>query len=356
MPILDFHFQEHVLDIPPTVKIGKDDFLNLKSNELLNMPKPLINKWLSEILCENVSSYPSYDRIYTAMADFFEIDKCHLLLTAGSDEAIKLLNYSLFKKTQNLYLQHPNYASYERYGQLFEHKLNLVPVREIYQHNANDFKNLENVPGIIIIANPNGFTGQSFCLSELSLICESAKSKNQMLVVDEAYSDFSTESCLPLIKEFDNLILIKSFSKNFGLAGSRISALISRPDIISYLARWFPETPLSGPTIAITLSALKQKEQIYQVRKDLIGLRNAFIQKLSVFSEFRALNTKSNFILLELKSSNLSFDLFRYLKSKQIYVGELTRVSGFERCIRLTVCEEREQFILVEAIQEWLKQ
>ncbi|MGE7307970.1 aminotransferase class I/II-fold pyridoxal phosphate-dependent enzyme, partial [Priestia megaterium] len=253
---IDTHIKKELITIENKKKVSKKGKLNLSSNELLH--EDLLdfnNKVLGQINVDSIFNYRYFPDDIKSVANILSVPVENMILSAGSDDAIKILTESVIKTTNRLIIPYPNYENYFSYASL--RGIDIIPIefnsmsRSKPNHTVEDIEKLliHSPPSSLVISNPNGFSGEAFTYEEMSYLCELCNKKNHLLIIDEAYSAFGDLNHIGLLEKFNNVIIIRSFSKSFGLAGIRIAAIFSTPNIIRYIAKWNSPNAISGITL-----------------------------------------------------------------------------------------------------------
>lgn len=340
--IIDLHTQKNLLRFLPYKRKSYTGFLNLANNELVH---PIIislwQKFKDLMSGDEVSHYPYYQFLINQLADFFNLDPSQVLVSAGSDDAIKMITFLMIAQQKKLIIQIPNYHSYTYYAQLIN-----ANIQEIFHHPDNVdlfikalMERMKNSnPSLVVLTNPNGISGISFNLNQIREVLELGKAKYHIVVLDEAFVDFSHMEHISLLSEFDNLIIIHSFSKNFGLAGLRIAATFSSPQIINYLWRWNGPNPISSLSLLFLQYCLQNKDKIQQAQSDIKRSREWFIKELIRHKpRWKVYPSHGNFVLVDTQNKSNSETVCQLLKEKKIIVRNLSSLPGYESCFRTTL-------------------
>jgi len=264
---------------------------------------------------------------------------------------------SLAATQQRMILQSPNYENYMNFGRHFGCGITLVPT---VPGNPEPFlKELRRVvdrssPALVVLANPNGFSGHAHPMEILHEIARRCDVAGHLLLIDEAYSSYVPMSHAPLLKEFSGVILVRSFSKAFGMAGLRLGLVASGCQIIDYLSRWQIANAVSSIALEFFEYCLTNREILEKAREELMEVRSELSAAvLELLPGWRSYPTAANFILLEAPDITAATDLVSYLASHAIRTRHLGDVMGYERCIRMTVWQRSTMRYVIEALEKY---
>jgi len=219
---------------PPSAdRAGK---LRLDFNENTVGCSPRVIEFLTSKLCEQqLSIYPEYTRVKPALAAFFKVTPDELLLTNGTDEAIQVLVNTYVDDADEVIILRPSYAMYRFYAEVAG-----ANIKEIdYTPGTLAFPLAQLLDSIspttraILISNPNNPTGTATNIPPIRQILE--RTPQAAVLIDEAYYEFSGITALPLVKDYPNLFVSRTFSKVYGMAAMRIGCLFSQAANVQYL-------------------------------------------------------------------------------------------------------------------------
>lgn len=213
--------------------------VNLDRNERLSpLPDEIIEEMRAALQSSLLTGYPSMESLYKKLSASLDVDREHLLLTPGSDAAVKAL-YQVYSQpgSQSLMLD-PSYAMYPIYARMFGMEPVQVGFREDLTVDEDDFVGRVQ-PGVrlVFLANPNQPTGTIVDDTVVEALLHKAGEVGALVVVDEAYFPFSGRTLLPLVTEHRNLVVMRTCSKAWGLAGLRIGFVAADPEVIHDLYR-----------------------------------------------------------------------------------------------------------------------
>jgi histidinol-phosphate aminotransferase len=281
---------------PPTA--GRADKLRLDFNENTVGCSPRVIERLRECLSAGqLAVYPEYGEAKREIADHFHTTAEQFVFTNGTDEAIQVLINAYVDDGQEVLLLRPAYAMYRFYAEVAGAK-----IREIdYQRPAMDFPLTELLDAItpetraVLIANPNNPTGTGVGLLGIERILKRAR--KAVVMIDEAYYEFSGITALPLIENHPNLFVSRTFSKVYGMAAMRLGCLFSHPANVGYLHK--AQSPYSVNTLAILAAqeAVRDRPYIENYVTEVLAARELLavgLEKLGI----SYVPSSANFVLL----------------------------------------------------------
>ncbi|MFC1652384.1 pyridoxal phosphate-dependent aminotransferase [Planctomycetota bacterium] len=220
--------------------IGSDrsGYVRLDKNErTVPFTDEMLLEMIASIDAQEITMYPDQTVLYRKLSEFLSIEESYILLTAGSDSAIKTIYETYVNAGDEVIYLWPTYAMIDVYADMFAAK----KIKIGYSHDLKvDFCSLldhvENGARIAFIANPNQPTGTILSKSEINQIVQASEESGTLLVLDEAYLSFSDQkSAMKYVKEYSNVAVVQTFSKAFGLASVRLGYIVTRPENIQWL-------------------------------------------------------------------------------------------------------------------------
>ncbi len=293
----------------------------------------------------NLYSDPDCVELREKLASILGVTKENLIMTNGSDEALNFCFMAYADKDQEIVFPNITYGFYSVFAQINECKYSEIPLNEEFEINPADYMGINKT---IVIANPNAPTG-------IALSCETIKeilksNPNNIVIVDEAYADFNTESMLPYINEFKNLIVVRTFSKSRSLAGARLGFAVANEFLIEDLNAIRCSTNpynVNSLTIAAGIACLNDDKYYMDNCKKIIKTRERIKNELTA-NGFYCLNSKANFLFIKKKKMK-GDELYRKLKIKGILVRHFNK-KEIKDYIRVTIGSDRDMDIFLQAI------
>lgn len=269
-----------------------------------SMPKELFQEIMSGFTIEEASAYPEMKTVYDAMSKFLGQPIKRILLSSGADMAIKITLESICEKGDQLLTCAPTYAMYTVYAKMLECKLNSILPDEYGNFNINDLiAGAKDDIRAVILANPNGITGFYFTYDEIrKLLTELPETP---IIIDEAYADFAGLDVVPLLDEFSNLIVIRSFSKNIGFTGLQVGYILARESVIEFIEKFKPGTEINSLAARAVKVLCSKPELIKAQVAETIQVRKFFANSLKELG-FKVIENGGNFVLVDFGHKTVS--------------------------------------------------
>ena len=249
--------------------------------------------------------YPQYTELYTSLAKHFQIKEEQVLLTNGSSEAIDLVMRACTDPQDKIIIPKPSFAMFSQYAKINRCEIEYIGYDDDMNLSKQDYIDAirENKPKICILCNPNNPTGSDIEIEELEDIIAFAKTQACLVLLDEAYSDFSKKTALPLLNKYSNLVIVKTFSKSFGLAGLRLGCAIASKDTLAGLQKVQSPYAVNQFAVVCLYTLLEHYESIEAFCREVIEESHAYILSFLKKYAIRYYDTTANFVLFEPQSN-----------------------------------------------------
>lgn len=317
------------------------------SSELRKAIASMLNKTGGIMGTANVDEH---DNVTPAKKLPFEVTPEMIFCGNGSDEVLSFLFYAFFSSESPLIAPEFSYSFYPVYCGYYNIPLKKVPLAQDFSLNTKQMLNetKKNFTGMIF-ANPNAPTSISLSVKEIKHMLDNYP-KDKAFVVDEAYVDFSDETVLPLLKDYKNLIIVRTFSKSMSFAGMRLGYIIADPEYVNAMTRVknsFNHFP--GDVVMQTSGIAACSDPAYYVKntKKIIKTRENF--KSFILKEgFIVLNSKTNFLFV--KKENMSgHDLYEHAKKDGLLIRHFN-TPGISDYVRITIGTDEQMAALIESL------
>lgn len=326
-------------------------YIKLNTNE---SPFPPSEKAISAAaeMAKSLQLYsdPEVTPLVEKMSEIFGVDTDEVLMTNGSDEILNFAFMAYCDKNHPAAFPSISYGFYSVFAEINNLPYEEIPLREDFTINVDDYIGINKT---IFIANPNAPTGIALPVSELEKIIKS--NPDNVVVIDEAYVDFGAESCVPLIKKYDNLLVTQTFSKSRSMAGARLGFGIANKRIIQDLNTIkYSTNPynINRMTMAAGIGVLCDEEYTKRNCKTIIENRAYTVEELKKIG-FEILDSSSNFIFAKHPRKD-GREIYLELKERGILVRHFDKpiLSQYNR---ITIGTEEQMQTLIDNLKEMVK-
>jgi histidinol-phosphate aminotransferase len=330
--------------------LGSRDGVRLDFNENTFACSPKVLEVLGSISSASLTKYPEREPVEKLVATHLGLDASQVLLTNGVDEAIHVLCQAYLGAGDEFLLPVPTYSMYEVYGSATEARI--IPVQA-----GSDFsfpieslmEKITPATKLITIANPNSPTGSIVTRETILHILESAP--QAIVLVDEAYYHFYGQTVLDLIGRVPNLIVTRTFSKAYGLAGLRLGMLAASAEQMRWLRRMISPYSVNGLALACLPAALNDQAYLnWYVEESLQG-RKAFADALQELG-LQYWPSEANFILVKIGRKHREF--VDAMRRRNVLVRDRSNDPGCDGCVRITVGAQEHTAQGIQALKKSL--
>ena len=328
--------------------------VKLNTNESPYGPSPKALAAIEGQNNEDLRLYPDPEGagLKQAIAKLHGLNPNQVFLGNGSDEVLAHVFAGLLKHSKPVHFPDITYSFYPVYCKLFGIDYRTVPLGNNFELNISDYKTPN---GGIIFPNPNAPTGRSIARSEIESLL--SQNTDSVVVIDEAYVDYGTESCIPLLRGStcpENLLVVHTLSKSRALAGLRVGFAVGHPTLIEGLERVknsFNSYPLGRLAQAGAIAAIEDQAHLEQTSAKIIQTRTQLVSELATLG-FETLPSTANFIFTR-HPKHAGAKLYQALRDKGIIVRhfKLPRIDDF---LRITIGTDEQSGELVSALKKIL--
>lgn len=320
---------------------------------------------LSHDIFKNINLYPEYPYV-DLKKDLIEywsevatLRSENIQISNGSISILENINRVFIEPDTKVLGYCPQFTDYmcdvQAMGGIFKYVL--LKESSNYKFDVKDVLNaITSDLKIIYLDNPNNPTGQVIPLKDIELILKEAAKSDICVIIDEAYADFinKKESAIALIEEFNNLIVVRSFSKGLGLAGMRIGYLVSNHDFCSYYTKANSPFPISNIASIMARSALKDNDFIKYSTEKIVEIKKAFIKSLT---KLKVMETDERVSIMLIKCEDPEVDLYSLFYKNKIATERGSDFTGLSKnFVRFKVPKDYVRAInLVKKIENSLK-
>jgi histidinol-phosphate aminotransferase len=314
---------------------NKKDVLKLDWNESNLLLPEKVKKRLIEFIKKGPTFwYPDvFNRtLIKEIAKYLKISPSCIQYFEGSDSALDYVVRTFLKQKDEVAISSPTYDNFRVYVEAIGAKINYIFGKDIFSTDIkNLLKNLSHKTKLLYLCNPNNPTGAFYSKEEIEKILKSFP--KTILLVDEAYAEFTQKTVVSLVKKYNNLIVSRSFSKAFGLASFRLGYLVTAPENISYINKIRNGKNISAIAQIAALHILRNKKYMEKYVEEIKRAKAMTVKNLREMG-FSVIETPANFILI--KTNNPS-DFCKKLEKQKIFVRNLSHLPFLKNYIRITI-------------------
>lgn len=326
--------------------------IKLDANENpYSIPDKIENILKSKVSYENLNRYPDARavKLCSKLAEYVGngINGEMVMVGDGSDELINIIISAYLSKGSAILLPTPGFAMYNVFSSINEGRIIQFERDEDFNIDMDRMIEVikEEKPTLVFLCNPNNPTGT---LTDRESIIKLIESSECMVVIDEAYYEFSGLSVADLINKYDNLIIMRTLSKAWGLAGLRLGYLVSNKNIINDLLKVKSPFNVNSITQDIGCLFLDYKDYMVERTEMILKEREWLIQSLKSINDIKIFDTSANFIMIKVKDAQNISDK---LREAGIAIRNFNNYQGIKDCIRITVGTREENNRLIEILK-----
>ena len=353
------HFKPHLRALERyRTSTGRDleDGLCLDRNERVTPFPPKVMRDLRKVLTSGLLNYyPDPGPLYEKLSKFVGVPQDQLYLVNGITEGIRVLYETLTKPGDEVVVVDPTYPMYRVYSKAYEVAHKPIRFDENLELRLDEAESLIGDKTVFVcVPNPN-LPVESYVeparLKRLAALC---RERGAFLVVDEAYGFFGAESVLPFLAEFDNLIVMQTCSKAFGLAGARMGWMISSKRNIEYLSKTRGLVESNSLSMAATEYMLDHPSVMRDYSRAVRQGRDELRRGLDALGVRWLGGDRTNAMLVFLKDNPSVTDLVAHMRAKKIYVRAAFD-KPFDRCVRITLGPAVALRAFLRELKAWAK-
>lgn len=328
------------------------NLVKLNTNENPYGPSPKVIAALTAEATDNLRLYPdpNSDALKKVIAETHQLQASQVFVGNGSDEVLAHVFQALLKHNAPLLFPDISYSFYPVYCQLYDIRHETVPLNAQFEIDVRAYVRPN---GGIIFPNPNAPTGIPLSLDKIEFLLKN--NTQSVVVIDEAYVDFGTESAVRLINTYPNLLVTHTLSKARSLAGLRVGYALGNADLIEALIRVkdsFNSYPIDRFASAGAIAAMQDVEYFEQTCEKVVHTRQHLIAELTALG-FNILPSGANFIFAKHHTQS-GAALTQALRDRNIIVRHFTKPSRVSPYLRITIGTASQSALLVSALKEIL--
>ena len=333
--------------------LSPTDIVKLNFNENLYMPREKLASLMKEVAEEcDLRLYPQEEenKLRDAIGDYIKQPQACVALGNSSDEVMDRVTRLFLEKGDSAVTFAPTFsvfrycvkyqgAEYVAVPLQKEFKIDVEAMQAAFTPNAR----------LLYLCSPNNPTGNQLELDEVEALTEEFSG---IVMVDEAYGEYADYSVIPLINKYENLVVLKTFSKAFGLAGLRLGYAVANPALANAISKIPAPYAINTVTLTMGRKLLENIEVVTEAVSALKAERGKLINKLNEIGGVEAFDSRANFVLFN--TDKPYKDVYLNLLKKGMIIKKLGKLLEYENCLRSTVGLPEMNAKLLRTLREGL--
>lgn len=333
----------------PGEQPNKENMIKLNTNENPYPPSPMVEAGIKEIGDWRLYPDPNVTRLVHALAQYHGLSDEQVFVGVGSDDVLAMSFLTFFNSDKPVLFPDITYSFYDVWAELYRIPYKRIFLNEQFRLVGEDYQQ-EN--GGIVFPNPNAPTG---ILEPVSFVEDIVRANpDSVVIVDEAYIDFGGETCLNLIHQYDNLLVVRTFSKSRSLAGLRVGYCMGNAELIEALnnvKQSYNSYTMNQAAITLGEASLRDEDYFREHVAKIISTREWVSEELRRL-HFIFAPSSANFLFITHEIVNAK-NIFEMLKQQDIYVRYFDK-PRIDNYLRVTIGTDVQMQQFIDALERYL--
>jgi histidinol-phosphate aminotransferase len=335
----------------PAVAYSRE-VLKLDLNESPVPPSPRVVSALQTALAQpaalNWYPDPTCTQLRDAISRYVGLPADHVLVTNGSNQAMETISRAYVGAADPVLIAAPTYGVFKQQCQLRQARLREFHFKDPFAPRMGELLGLGEHWKAIFVANPNNPTGAGLARNQIQELL--AAQPEALVVLDEAYAEFHDQPCHDLVSQHPNLLVLRSLSKAFALAGIRCGYILAQPATLAPMQQVFPPWSVSSLTQVAAIAALGDLEYMRELTAECRVARRALVAGLKGLGQ-QVRDTAANFVLWQVPEPAR---IQRALAARGVYVSNKDQVPQLQGCLRVTVGNRQQVQAFLDHVRQVL--
>jgi histidinol-phosphate aminotransferase len=329
-------------DIASLTQLPPKEIRRMDTNTSPFLPAKSIQKLRLKLESLDINEYPdtSYATLRKSLSNYCKFASDHFVVTNGADEALDIISKVMLNPNDEAIIPTPSYSMFRVVTEISGARVVNVPRKNFDLDLEGIRKRINERTKILFLCSPNNPTGDSIPIEDLRGLLDLCRDR-VMVVVDEAYFEYSGHSFARLTRKHDNLVIVRTFSKAFAMAGVRVGYTISSTSTAKILNKVRPPNSLTNISLALAQSALEDMGSMKRNVATIITEKERFAKQLAQAKGVKVFPSDANFVLVKLRSADISERIHGSLMKRGFVIRDFSQVPGIEGCLRITVNKPR---------------
>ena len=332
---------------------SRDGYIRMDLNENpVGLSQEFINEVLSQVTPEFVAKYPEQLEFTKKLAKFVGAEVENICLVNGSAEGIRHVIEAYTRPGGKVLSVSPSYAMYDVYCEMYGRESIHVNYDENLEMNVDNIIDaIKDDIDLVIVLNPNNPVGDVYSYEEMDKIVEACKKHECTLLIDEAYFYFYPNSFIKYALENNHVLLTRTFSKVFSLAGARLGYVVGMPKEISYVQKLCTPHNVNAFGMLFAQAIMEKEGMIDELVEKQLNGKKYLIDTLED-KGYTISAQEGNFIFIKPKNVDASEIVKRMKEEKKILIKVYKDVANLGDCLRVSIGESEVMDIFIEALED----
>ena len=350
------NYRNELDKMPSYDGVEKNYRIKVNANEsTLSLPPAVEERVLNRLALLAFNRYPNeeYYSLVEQIAENFSVEASQVLLGSGSSEIIEKVFHAFGGANHKIVYPQPSFSMYKIYAKAADAQGVPFDLDKKFNLNVEAFikKIREFNASLAVVCNPNNPTGNALTPEQIEKI---AASIDCAFLLDEAYVEFYGRSCVHLVAKYPNLIVARTFSKAYGMAGARVGYMIAQSEVTRMINKTFMPYHMNVLTLAAADIVYQMREEFIPRMQMTIAERNRMFERLEKLPGITVFPSETNFILIRLAKAE---ELKDYLESLDIGIRYFSPSAfGLKNCLRISIGTRNENDAVFSAIKYFLEE
>lgn len=298
---------------------NRSGVLRLDMNENPSgLPETFVEEVKMKITPAFLATYPNKDTLASLLADLQGLPSDSISITNGSDEAMRLLFQCFSEAGKTVVTVSPTFEMYDIYSKMFGMQHREVAYRDDFTVQTEAILDaIDRETGMVVLLNPNSPIGTVYEASDMQRILEKAKRCGALVIIDEAYHYFCSHTFLPLIRAYEHVAVLRTFSKLFSIAGLRIGYVAGAPDLIRWIENAQSTFNVNAVAVLFATELLRRPDLIEVLRREEAEGHRWLEQTLRA-AGYAVRSLQGNYVLLQPRRP--AVEVVEALKRQNIWI------------------------------------
>ena len=332
--------------------VEKDYRIKVNANEsTLNLPPLVAERVQNRLSYIAFNRYPNeeYYSLVEQIAKNFSVAQEQILLGGGSSEIIEKVFHSFGSDNKKIIYPVPSFSMYKIYAKAAESEGVEFFLDKNFNLDVDKFieKILEVKPSLAVVCNPNNPTGNVLTLAQVEKIVSSI---DCAFLLDEAYVEFFGHTAVNLVKKYPNLIVARTFSKAYGLAGARVGYMIAQAEVTKMIGKTFMPYHMNSLSLAVADIVYQMRDEFVPRIQMTVAERQRMFENLKKIPALEVFPSQTNFILIRHDKAE---ELNKFLENLDIGVRYFVGNENLKNCLRISVGTRPENDEVFDSIKKF---